>query len=143
MKDSVKCNPAKSKMPSETLTRNYGAIMKEHENDPLFVCTKEWFQNACGIHTPKEDIILLMNLSTMELDIVCEHWYGKGWGFDKAFQIFSRQGNLAFRQTVDDLARQGNSYALGIASKDRKIGIEEENKGENGIKIVIGGKDLD
>ena len=46
MKDSVKCNPAKSKMPSETLTRNYGAIMKEHENDPLFVCTKEWFQKC-------------------------------------------------------------------------------------------------
>lgn len=123
-----KRNPSKNPLERDIIKQSVKPLVSQNnsfeyikQNNP-FLGTQDFFERMIQTGTSKENILIIFNMNIDGMNIVCEHWYGKGMTYDVVFPIIQQKGFALARQMFNDLALTGNSAALNIVSRDLSIG---------------------
>ena len=98
---------------------------------------REFFERGILANCTKENLMGMYNLDSGGMDLLMKYWYGPNWTFDKIFAYFHEKGTVAVRNMFNELAAAGNSAAVNIVSRDRKIGDGSDSVVDNGHQIVV------
>ena len=102
---------------------------------------REFFERGILANCTKENLMGMYNIDSGGMDLLMKYWYGPDWTFDKIFAYFHEKGTVAVRNMFQELAASGNSAAVNIVSRDRKIGDGSDSVvgADKQVVVTIGG----
>ena len=101
---------------------------------------REFFERGILANCTKQNLMGMYNLDSDGMDLLMKYWYGENWTFDKIFDYFHEKGTVAVRNMFNELAASGNSAAVNIVSRDRKIGDGSDVVAtDKQVVVTIGG----
>jgi hypothetical protein len=108
-------------------------LHRENKTVEGFNFDMDMFENMIDNFTPMEDIPLLLNVNSFELDKFCQICYN--CLYKDAYDILSRRALYYDRMAFNNLAKSGNNSAINVVAK-YFMKLDDDNKTKE-LKIQV------